>query len=467
MKRTANFILVLMKAALFISLFVYSPVFASDAVQAKTESENASIVSLFAGLEGLMAKAEANTKVAVADTSGKTGTATEMTLKDVTASASTCETSRKAAYAACASWLSPQIASFMSQYGEMAQMGLMVGGSIGDQCKGVGDMLNKASIVMGLYTAACKSAQSVCKSSCTKASSSGAKFATALKKDQATAAQVVQIASSQGSPEGQRAVASLSTDVTLESAVAQMNKYSSSSLKFCAEFELSTGTAMMGAMQALQGVAKAKQCAEQNSNQADMSVNCQKPGAPGYDSNQCKCARNELSAADCQGINFNPNAINAGNRINAPGGNGPEKNGGSPAGDDVDLGRPTASSSGTGAGGAQGAPGAPVDGGGGALGGGGGGSGGAQDGSAAAKKTNTNVFGGGFGGGGGGGGSGGGSGYGEMDEKLKQYMPGGKLDPNRSIASQLAKEVTPQGGRSNWEKVRLRYRDNYRSLMGK
>lgn len=109
-------------------------------------------------------------------------------------------------------------------------------------------------------------------------------------------------------------------------------------------------------------------------------------------------------------------------------------------------------------------PGAPM--GGSANLGGGSGFGGGPDGKGQAVAKgglNTNILGG--EGGGGGGGSWGG-GYG--NEGLRQYLPGGQKDP-KAMAGQeaaLAKQVTSQGGKSNWEKVRDRYRDNKPSLLG-
>jgi hypothetical protein len=84
------------------------------------------------------------------------------------------------------------------------------------------------------------------------------------------------------------------------------------------------------------------------------------------------------------------------------------------------------------------------------------------------SSLNTNILGG-EGGGGGGGGSWGGSGsegYGN-GRGLRQFLPGGSKDP-RALAGQgvVSKEVTSQGGKSNWEKVRERYRDNKPSLLG-
>lgn len=118
------------------------------------------------------------------------------------------------------------------------------------------------------------------------------------------------------------------------------------------------------------------------------------------------------------------------------------------------------------AGDAPGGVGAPVGGGGGALSGGGGtGSGTAADGGDVKKALNTNILGG-AGGGGGGGSWGVGSGSGSSSAQYRPYLPGGDKDPNKAAGAQAwTKEVTGQGGKSNWEKVKDRYRDNNGTLI--
>lgn len=110
------------------------------------------------------------------------------------------------------------------------------------------------------------------------------------------------------------------------------------------------------------------------------------------------------------------------------------------------------------------APGAPTGGSSGLDGGsmnGGGASGGAAQ---KAAGLNTNILGGESGGGGGGGWGGYGS---DGNPSLRQYLPGGAKDPRANMAGAAAsKEVTSQGGKTNWEKVKDRYRDNKPSLLG-
>ncbi|MBC7370672.1 MAG: hypothetical protein H7326_03850 [Bdellovibrionaceae bacterium] len=108
-------------------------------------------------------------------------------------------------------------------------------------------------------------------------------------------------------------------------------------------------------------------------------------------------------------------------------------------------------------------PGAPISGGKGVDGGSGGSGGGPSQANAkSGSGLNTNILGGEGGGGGGGYGSGGSDGNG-----LRQFLP--KRDPagNKLAGSALSAGVTAPGGKSNWEKVKERYRDNNTTLLGK
>ncbi|MFZ4402961.1 MAG: hypothetical protein ACOYOK_02565 [Pseudobdellovibrionaceae bacterium] len=82
-----------------------------------------------------------------------------------------------------------------------------------------------------------------------------------------------------------------------------------------------------------------------------------------------------------------------------------------------------------------------------------------------AKGLNANILSGAGGGGGGGWGGGGSGDY--KDSQYRAYLPGGEKDPARSVASDNAPtQVSGQGGKSNWEKVSDRYRENKTSLLG-
>jgi hypothetical protein len=112
--------------------------------------------------------------------------------------------------------------------------------------------------------------------------------------------------------------------------------------------------------------------------------------------------------------------------------------------------------------------GAPMGGGSAGLGGSGGGFGGAGRDPAAddkGKSLNTNILGGTGGGGGGDWGSSGGSGSDKSG--YRSFLPGGSKDPLKAAGAQQSwtKEVTGQGGKSNFEKVKDRYNDNKSTLL--
>lgn len=119
--------------------------------------------------------------------------------------------------------------------------------------------------------------------------------------------------------------------------------------------------------------------------------------------------------------------------------------------------------------GGGGLPGAPTGGGSAGLGSGGSGGGGSAGGTGDAEGSGLDLdkYGSGYGGGGGGGGKYGAGLAGSNSGKYRAYLPGGAKDPRRGLAGQQAwtKEVTGQGGKSNWEKVKERYHDNKSTLL--
>lgn len=351
----------------------------------------------------------------------------------------------------CWEWLSPSIVEFMSEYGSLVQGATIGIGAMADQCKGIGDMLNKGSAALGAFQVSCKGAQAVCKSSC---STAAAKVDTLLSQ--------IQAARSEAAANPTKAA----YDVQTLNAYAEAAAFAKSAMietqAACLKHQLSTESAVMGTVALLKGVLTAKNC--ENKNSATASLDCTSQNSPMYNSKNCKCGRGELTAAECQNIDIAASTIKP-PKISPSSGVITTSTGEAPP-------PPSVENSGQAAiGGDQGGPGlagAPMGGGGGGMGGPGSGQGGgAQDGAYNPRRLNANVLGGYGGGGGGGGGAGPGYGTNDVDPKLKAYMPGGEKDPSRSIASQFAKEVSPPGGRSNWEKIRNRYRDNTRTLLTK
>ncbi len=119
------------------------------------------------------------------------------------------------------------------------------------------------------------------------------------------------------------------------------------------------------------------------------------------------------------------------------------------------------------AGGAQGGggAGAPVGGSGGVGGTDGTGAGGGQEmpGGHRGRGYNTNVMGG-YDGGSGGGSRGGFRSDADANKALANYRKG--IDPVKVAAQAWSREVSPQSGRSNFEKIKSRYNDNRRTLVG-
>ncbi len=418
-----------------------------------------------------------------AQSAPSTGQTTKVSESEAVAAVDRCEKARKAAYGVCAEWLNQDIVGFMNKHGAMLQMGMMVAGSIGEQCKGLSETMNQAGIVLGLFTVACKTAQVTCKSMCGSAKAKVGQFTIGANKSAGEAGTTEMRAHNEaeslasGLPstagaiaakeaEAAKAAAARTTYLNQRTDYLAVEAHIDSTMGFCTKFEITTQNAMMGAVNALKGFAQTKACEKANKDTEVAGIDCNNSSSPGYNTPNCLCARGEKSAAECQNINVNAANINPG-KITLPASASAADSAGSPTGGLGAIGAEGKSKiASTPVGGGEAAP--PVDGGGAGMGGGSAGNGYGQDGAGNPnRRLNTNILGGGFGGGGGSGSAGGGPGYGEMDAKLKKYMPGGVSDPNRSIASKLAKEVTPQAGRTNWEKVRLRYRDNTSSLLNK
>ena len=455
-----------------ISLFIPLQTFAQEGAATAAAGGAEAVEPLTPDLE--MIRAEAAKIKAAAATAGVTSAAKVVaTTTSLKTTGGTCEFKKKAADAVCLETLNPEITGFVSEYGDLINMGIMVGGTLGEQCKGISSALTKAGTVLGLYQAACKVAQTMCNSTCAKVMPDISAVQASLTAAVAESAERVAECAATGTlaapavcTKFTEAAAVIKTSAAaINAKLPHVEMIKSKKELVCNKYQISTQQAMMGALSALKGLAQSKQCEEKTSSTPVVAnLDCANTASPGYASINCQCARGEKTAADCQNIKVGANNIKPGS-IALPNTGNPtstEKKNlglGDLGGDNSPVGTQTAALSGAGA---------PVDGGGSGLGGGGNGQGGSlgQDGAGSAKRLNANVLGGGFGGGGGGGGGSAGPGYG-MDEKLKDYMPGGKNDPNRSIASQIGKEVTPEAGRTNWEKVKLRYRDNYSSLLNK
>lgn len=373
----------------------------------------------------------------------------------LSATAAACASKKTLTDNACLETMNPAIKTFTDEYGAVMQMGFMIGGTMADQCSAIGKTLKAASMALTAYQAACSGSMAICSSSCSSIPAQVAALNTAVNASGAACAAAHPPTNICPYVEGLEQLMTIAYKVKSAGATVAQG---------CAGYSKNLGSALVGVLSAIASAKQAKNCEDEfKGDGTAIGEACVDPKNLGYNSPNCKCARNELTAAECQRINVSNPALGSGSGVRVG-----EAGSLTDSGTAVDLtaGGTAAESKIKDNGGAPSLPGAPAGGGGGGLGGGGGGSGvAAQDGSGYSRKLNANILGG-FGGGGGGGGMGGaGPGYGEVDKKLQEHGPGGKLDPKRSLASQMAKEITAQGGRSNWEKVRDRYRDNKRTLL--
>ncbi|MFN8792368.1 MAG: hypothetical protein ACK5Y2_13020 [Bdellovibrionales bacterium] len=385
----------------------------------------------------------------------KSGPPLSKSLTASISSSTSCSRYAMAANVACWEWASPEIAGFMKEYGVMLSGGLMIGTSMAKQCSDLSNALKGVSVALGLYQASCAAAQKLCETTCIKAQkSSGA--AVELAWDAKAEA------SSKSSVVPNAAIAAQEFART-ETTLVEVQKASTEQYKACQAHQLNWKSAAAGVGVALQGMMQARKCNDDTGSTA--ALDCSNPKSINYSTRNCQCARNELPMGECQGIRA-PSAATPPGAIR---GGAPSGLDGGPKGPvQLDTGGPKDNPL-AGGGAPQGGPGAGAPGGGsgGGLGGAGTPGGASQDGQASGgRRLNTNVLGG-FGGGGGAGMGGAGPGYGELDASLKAYGPGGAKDPNRKLASEFSRQVTAEAGRSNWEKVRARYKDNQRTLFHK
>jgi len=354
-----------------------------------------------------------------------------------------------------------------------------------DSCSKWSKLMNMGNTALGLYQAQCGLWKGMCSSSCTKAVTSinaaKANSKKLIASYQTKATSAASTLSLQGrvkeASDYTASVTKMQTDMTnfdetyFQRELNTGGDYRSvaKKLETCIGYAKQLATSVLGAAGMVKSMAGADKCEEDSSNAptalaGDTPVDCtipankannmtcicqDAPRTPGCDSllDSSTVAKNLDNVRAASTTDYVPNTPSGG-KIDLGGDGG-----------GLDL----ASKAGGGSGSSS--PGAPGGGrGAGIDGGGGGGSGPA--GSPAVQKSalNTNILGGEGGGGGGGGswGSGGG------DDGLRQYLPGGAKDPAaQGLAGQGsgATGVTGPAGKSNWEKVRERYRDNKRSLL--
>lgn len=385
----------------------------------------------------------------------------------------TCVSRHDSAASACLEHLSPNILTGVTALNTL--LSTAGGAAVKDSCSGFARAMDLAKAAMTAYTAACGTMKAGCGLSCVSARKSLEAIKSAIASDASTCAGAMDaFARSNCLQAHAKYKANLGN---LSGAVAEeLNQNEKKSIAgkagLCTEKYANLLTSGITGIISLMNAAKqGDKCAAETDGTGTGDADackvaatanteaciCKVPTAP-----ECVCLKNPRNPG-CPGASDNGSAsgpdsyarLSGNNKTTMP--DGTQK---------VDLGgfnkstfemgdrNPTSE--------ANGAP--PPTGGGSAGLGGGGGSGGGSGGDGAGKKgLNANIL----GGTGGGGGSwrAGGSGAG-ANSKYRSYLPGGDKDPNKLAGQQSwTKEVTGQGGKSNWEKVKDRYRDNKNTLL--
>lgn len=388
-----------------------------------------------------------------------------------------CVSRHEGAANACLEHLSPNILTGITTLNTI--LSTLGGAAVKDQCSGFANAMDIAKAAMTAYTAACGTMKAGCGLSCVSARKGLETIQKSIAADKPTCT----------SPDPTTLSACQKALGEYQAAQQEMNAASKEELN-AAEKKSMAGKASLctdkyaqlltsglaGIASLLNSINQGKKCEEESSGSTTPQVAdvcsdpakaqteeclCKNPQSP-----QCICFKSPRTAGCSTGLaGVGENsagsqvATGATDKSNVVASAGTPNLGGGDGG--MQLGERNPSSA---DGGGIGAP----TGGGAGLGGSGGGSGGGAGGrgeeSAGKKGLDTNILGG--TGGGGGGGSWGAYGGGSSNEKYRAYLPGGAKDPNKAAGQQAwTKEVTGQGGKSNWEKVKERYRDNKNTLL--
>jgi hypothetical protein len=335
------------------------------------------------------------------------------------------------------------------------------------------ELLNKAILA---YQATCATVKALCQSSCSKAQEDmkrvGANLPNIIDSgvDRINQSAAAANAAAPGSGANLITVAEAlakTKDPIAEKVKTEMGNASdtiSSNLQTCSGFDKQLASAAIGIISIVKSMGESNQCNKATTVPTPTpAVNCALPENKTL--TLCICQTNERAVGCGSGLNTSANAKNAnpmaptslmsastvsGKEPALPGGNAGEE---PIAGSD---------SKGTGSGGGTGAP---AGGGAGMDAGGLGASAPATANQKAGSRLNSNILAGEGGGGGGGGGWGGGE-ESSTDPALRKYLPGGEKDPKGVAGQASIKQVTSEGGKSNWEKVRERYRENKPTLLG-
>ncbi len=395
----------------------------------------------------------------------------------------TCVKTQSTASGLCREKTSPHLQKSLNDMNTI--MGMIGGVAVKDACSNMAKLMRIGQAGLTAYTAACSAARAACEGACSTVNANLKRIVKILP----TEAKLIECTGVKTDPEGLALaepacgqyrsavktfllklnhVVKLDSDLAVRKSIALKNKACTYEY---ANMLLSAGVGIASVMNSLK---QSKDCEEQTNGTGvvateEEKAKCADPKNAALP--ECICMANPRTPGCSNGYtkpgeNSSASLI-AGNKATGGGstignkGPGPSTLGG---GGDEDKNLAFTGNSDSDGAGAFGS-----GSGGGGLGGGGlAGTGkGAGEGAEEKKGLNANILGAAGGGGGGGGGSWSGVRGSGAASAYRAYLPGGAKDPARGLAGQQSwtREVTGQGGKSNWEKVRDRYRDNKNSLL--
>lgn len=381
-----------------------------------------------------------------------------------------CHDTQNKAAAVCLECNNGSLAGTLSNVNTLLSgMGAM---GVNDQCSKMGKAFNIASMALTAYTTSCGVIKSGCGVICYQSTSGLKSLSSLVKKlnfvctpsnlDFQTGGQGLAFCNKER-PEFEKMKAQLDAAVVAELKTGTLGSVAGKGERCTREYGKLVMSALAGAAQMMAHAKQSKEC-EKKTEGAEGAVAAAKL--------DCKDSKNaSLPECICE---LNPRNPGCNNSLTKAGSDGVSFDGRMPSNTDIGVnaadksGALTAASGGGGInskmsdvkGGAGQAPGA--GGGGAGLGGSAAGVDGAvpEEGIAAAAEYGMEM-----GTGGGGGGWGGGGLSSSEKDGLKDYLPGGENDPNAMAGEEFPTDVTTEGGKSNWEKVRDRYSDNKRTLL--
>lgn len=380
-----------------------------------------------------------------------------------------------AAYA-CLEFLSPHILDGVTTLNTLAST---VGGmAVKDKCDKFAGAMDMAKQAMTAYTAACGAAKMGCGSACTSSQEGLEKMAKAIGSSKAKCKDPEDVdCSIVKLPMYYKTLNKINENAQQELKPAQ-NKSVADKTRLCtekyAQLLISAGS---GIASLAKSMSEGQDCSDKTKGDTsqpqlanlNLAEKCKDPKNATLP--ECICEANPRTPGCANALQKQGEGNNGVNQLSAIGGdklNSKEADRGV-AGLGSDSGLPQIDHRNVNPDGG-GAAGAPVGGGSAGLGGGAGSSGvpGSGNGESQGSGLDLDRYGTGFSGGGGGAGRyGNGDGSGSGSGKYRAYLPGGAKDPSKGLAGQQAwrNEVTGQGGKSNFEKISERYRDNKNTLL--